>query len=129
MKPRLSTALLALPFVLCLALPATAQVTLKRDAVTYYGTAATTSAPSTIDETKVKEATKEWQKIQSEGIDKESAQGKQLLQKMNERIREVVKEVAEDESRDLVVRKDDVHDKKGKELVDLTDKVVKKLSE
>ena len=82
-----------------------------------------------MDEAKAKEATKEWQKIQSEGIDPDSAQGKQLLQKMNSKVREAVKSIAQDESRDMVVRKDDILDKQGKEAVDLTDKVVAKLGE
>jgi hypothetical protein len=108
---------------------AVAQVTLKRTAVTYYGNAATTSAPSSIDDTEVKEATKEWKRIQAEGIDLDSAQGKQLVQKMNESIRAAVKAVAEDESRDLVVGENDVADNRGKEVLDLTDLVVKKLEE
>lgn len=105
----------------------TAQVKLKRGAVVYTGSASNTSAPATIDETKVREATEEWKRIQSEGIDPDSAQGKQLLVKMKNRIRDAVKSVATDESRDLVVRKDDISDEQGKEVLDLTDKVVDKL--
>ncbi|MCA8964980.1 MAG: hypothetical protein H6838_10910 [Planctomycetes bacterium] len=112
---------------LLLVVAATAQVKLKRGAVVYTGSATNTSAPATIDETKVREATEEWKKMQSEGIDPDSAQGKQLLGKMKTRIREAVKSVATDESRDLVVRKDDISDDKGKEVVDLTDKVIDKL--
>lgn len=112
-----------------LALPLSAQVTLKRSAVVYLGNASNTTAPATIDETKAKEATKEWKKIQADGIDQDSAQGKQLLQQINNKVREAVKTVASDESRDLVVRKDDISDKKGRDVVDLTDKVVAKLGE
>ena len=111
--------------MLCAIAPA--QVTLKRAHVVYFGSAANTSAPATIDEEKVRDATKEWQKIESEGIDKDSAQGKQLVQKMNSRIREAVKAVAGDESRDLVVRTDDITDTRGRDVVDLTEKVVEKL--
>ncbi len=106
-----------------------AQVSLKRGAVVYTGSANNTTAPATIDETKVKEATKEWQKIQADGIELDSARGKQLLRKMNERVREVVKGVATDESRDLVVRKKDIADDQGREVADLTKLVVKKLEE
>jgi len=112
-----------------LSMPLAAQVTLKRGAVVFCGSASNTSAPAFVDEAKVKEATKEWQKIQSEGIDVDSAQGKQLLQQMNSKVREAVKSIAQDESRDMVVRKDDIMDKQGKEAVDLTDKVVAKLGE
>ena len=112
-----------------LSAPLAAQVTLKRGAVVYCGNASNTTAPAFVDEAKAKEATKEWQKIQSEGIDPDSAQGKQLLQKMNSKVREALKWVAQDESGDRVVRKDDFLDKQGKEAVDLTDKVVAKLGE
>lgn len=112
-----------------MAMPLVAQVTLKRGAVVYCGSASNTTAPAVVDESKVKEATKEWQKIQSEGIDTDSAQGKQLLQQMNSKVREAVKSIAQDESRDMVVRKDDISDKQGKDAVDLTDKVVAKLGE
>jgi Skp family chaperone for outer membrane proteins len=48
---------------------------------------------------------------------------------MNNRIREAVKAVATSESRDMVTRKDDVVDKQGREVVDLTSKVVAKVNE
>ncbi len=120
-----------LPFVVAvlLALPAAAQVKLKRGAVVYSGSATNTSAPATIDEAKVRESTQEWKQMQSEGIDPDSAQGKQILGKMNARIRSAVKDVAADESRDLVVRKDDISDTQGKDVADLTDKVIDKLDE
>lgn len=104
-----------------------AQVTVKRGAVVYTGSASNTSAPATVDETKVKEATKEWQKIQDEGIDVGSAQGKQLVAQMNTKIREAVKDVATAESRDMVTRSGDISDKQGRDVVDLTDKVIAKL--
>lgn len=75
----------ALTLLACLAAPAwlagsaVAQVTLKRGAVVYQGSASNTSAPASIDETKVRDATKEWKKIQADGIDVDSAQGKQLI--------------------------------------------------
>lgn len=129
MKLTIAPALFAFVVALGLAMPAAAQVTLKRGAVVYCGSQSNTTAPAIVDETKVKEATKEWQKIQSEGIDHESAQGKQLLQQMNNKVREAIKAIATDESRDLVVRKDDITDKRGKDVTDLTDKVVAKLAE
>ncbi|MBZ0153339.1 MAG: hypothetical protein K8J09_17580 [Planctomycetes bacterium] len=119
---------LAVALLLTLA-PLAAQVTLKRGAVVYQGSGTNTTAPATVDESKLKEATPEWKKIQADGIDVDSAQGKQLIHKMNERIKEAVKSVAQSESRDLVTRKDDIIDKQGKDVVDLTDKVVDKISE
>lgn len=102
---------------------------MKKGAVVYHGSASNTSAPATIQESRVKEATVEWRRIQAEGIDVSSAKGKQLLVQMNNRIREAVRAVAEAESRDMVTRKDDIADRQGRDVVDLTDKVIGKLSE
>jgi hypothetical protein len=107
--------------------PLVAQVSLKRGAVVYTGSAVNTSAPATIDYNKVKEATREWKKMRGDGIDPDSAQGLQLLQQMSDRIREAVNQAANEESRDLVVRKDDIVDPQGKSVADLTDKVIGKL--
>lgn len=106
-----------------------AQVTLKRGAVVYFGSAANTTAPATIDLEKVKAATEQWQKIEADGIDPDSARGKQLIQEMNKVIREAVKTVARDECRDLVVREKDITDDQGREVADLTKKVVEKIEE
>jgi hypothetical protein len=110
-----------------LAISLAAQVTLKRGAVTYHGSACNTTAPATIDESRVRDATPEWQKIQGNGIDPDSAQGKQLVAQMNTRIRDAVRSVAAAESRDLVVRKGDITDRQGRAVADLTDKVVAQL--
>ncbi len=123
-------ALSRLAVVLTLSLaPLAAQVSLKKGGVVYHGSAANTSAPAVVQESKLREATAEWKKMQAEGIDADSAHGKQLLVQMNNRIREAVKAVAEAESRDMVARKDDITDAKGRDVVDLTDKVVTKLAE
>mgnify|MGYP000932418783 CR=1 FL=1 len=60
-------------------------------------------------------------------IDLDSAQGKQLVQQMNAKIRDAVKDVATAESRDFVTRSGDITDKQGREVTDLTDKVIQKL--
>lgn len=104
-----------------------AQITVKSGAVVYHGSASNTSAPATIDEAKVKEATPEWKKMQAEAIDPDSAQGKQLVVRMNTRIQDAVRSVAAAENRDLVTRKDDISDRQGRDIVDLTDKVAKKV--
>lgn len=127
MSPSAASLARFVAILLCVVAAATAQVKLKRGAVVYSGSAANTSAPATIDEARVRDATSEWQRIQAEGIDVDSAQGKQLIGKMKNRIREAVKAVAVDESRDLVVRNDDIADDMGKSVLDLTDKVIDKL--
>lgn len=106
---------------------AVAQVKVKRGAVVYTGSASNTSAPATVDEKTIRDATPEWQTIQDEGIDPSSARGKQLIVKMNQRIREAVRTVASSESRDMVTRKKDLADAQGKEVVDLTQQVVDEL--
>lgn len=120
------------PLLLVLALfaaPLLAQVSVKSGAVVYQGSASNTSAPATIDEGRVREATPEWKKMQAEGIDPSSAQGKQLVVKMNNRIQDAVRSVASAENRDMVTRKDDITDKQGKDVADLTDKVCSKVAE
>ena len=108
---------------------ASAQVTLRRGAVVYTGSAANTTAPATVNAKKVRDATPEWQKIESEGIDPQSARGKQLITRMNSRISKAVKRVADSESKDMVTRKKDLKDDRGRTVTDLTSKVVAKIQE
>ena len=120
MRTKLHTLLLAV----LLATSVSAQVTLKKKAVVYVGSASNTSAPATLDAAKVRLATPEWKKIQSSGIDPNSARGKQLITKMNQRIRQAVKSVADAEGRDMVTRKKDLKDDRGRDVVVLTDLVI-----
>ena len=85
------------------------------------------TAPATLDAAKVRLATPEWQKIQRSGIDPNSARGKQLITKMNQRIRQAVKSVADAEGRDMVTRKKDMKDDRGRDVMDLTDLVVSEI--
>lgn len=103
------------------------QVTVKRGAVVFHGSASNTSAPATIQECKVRDATREWQKIQSDGVDVDSAQGKQLIAQMNAKIRDAVKTAATAEGRDMVARKGDITDAQGHDVFDLTEKVIAQL--
>jgi Skp family chaperone for outer membrane proteins len=127
MIPSLATVLRSVSVGVCLCMALTCQVTLKRGAVVFHGSASNTSAPAIIQEAKVREATREWQKIQADGIDPDSAQGKQLMAQMNGKIRDAVKAVATAESRDMVARKGDISDAQGRDVADLTDKVVAQL--
>lgn len=102
-------------------------VSLKSGAVIYCGSASNTTAPATIDEQKVREATPEWQTIQSEGVKKGSARYKLLSAEMDKRIREAVKTAAGEQSRDLVVRDGDVEDARGREVADITTQVIARL--
>ena len=115
---------LAITFVTSLAL---AQVDLKQDAVVFTGSASNTSAPATIDESKVKHATPEWQTIEGEGVRRGSARYILLSAEMDKRIRDAAKKAATAESKDLIVRSGDVLNNRGKTVADLTDKVIANL--
>ncbi|MGC6488815.1 MAG: hypothetical protein ACON4Z_14305 [Planctomycetota bacterium] len=123
MRTKLHTSLLAI----LLAATVSAQVTLKKKAVVYVGSAANTTAPATLNASKVRLSTPEWKKIKSSGIDPDSARGKQLINKMNQRIRRAVKEVADAEGRDMVTRKKDMKDDRGRDVMDLTDLVISEI--
>lgn len=123
------TTIVSLFMFAALSTTAAAQVTLKKGAKVYHGSAANTTAPATVKETKVRAATPEWQKIEDEGIDPQSARGKQLITKMNSRISRAIKSVADAESRDMVTRKKDLKDDRGRAVEDLTAKVIAKINE
>ena len=108
---------------------ASAQVTLRKGAVVYTGSAANTTAPAIVTEKKVRAATPEWQKIVDEGIDPQSARGKQLITRMNLRINQAIESIADSESKDMVTRKKDLKDDRGRTVIDLTSKVVAKIKE
>ncbi len=103
---------------------AVGQVGLRSGAVVYFGSASNTSSPATLDEAKVREATPEWRTIQADGVKKGSARYQLLVGEMDRRIREAVRTAAGRAGRDLVVRKGDVEDARGKDVVDMTDQVL-----
>jgi Skp family chaperone for outer membrane proteins len=114
---------------LALAAPnAIAQVKLKGSAVVYCGAASQTSAPASIDEKRVRDATPEWQTIRSEGVKHGSARYALLVAEADKRIKEAVKAASSDAGKDLVVRSGDVEDAQGKDVADITDQVIAKLS-
>ncbi|MGE3171764.1 MAG: hypothetical protein AB7O97_04000 [Planctomycetota bacterium] len=113
--------------ILVSAVSAVAQVELKADAVVYYGSASNTSAPASIDEQKVREATPEWQKIQAEGVRRGSARYILLVGEMDKRIRTAAQTAAAAATKDFVVRAGDVADAKGKTVADLTTEVIANL--
>ena len=106
---------------------ALAQVDLKQDAVVYFGSASNTSAPAMIDETKVRKATPEWQKIQAEGVRRGSARYILLMGEMDNRIRSAAQAVAGATGKDLIVRKGDIVDAQGKTVADVTSKIIREL--
>ena len=105
-----------------------AQVDLKQEAVVYFGSGANTSAPATIDEDRVRDATSEWQTIQSEGVRRGSARYNLLVAEMEKRIRTAVRAAVSEKGNDLVVRSGDIQDAKGKTVADITNDVIGKLN-
>lgn len=116
-------ALLMTAALLCSA-AATSQVDVKADAVVYFGSASNTSAPATIDEQKVREATPEWQTIQSEGVRRGTARYILLTAEMDKRIRDAAQKAAAAASKDLIVRSGDITNARGKTATDLTTNVI-----
>ncbi|MEQ1630952.1 MAG: hypothetical protein ABL997_01170 [Planctomycetota bacterium] len=106
---------------------AVAQVDVKSDAVVYFGSASNTSAPATIDEQKVREATPEWQTIQAEGVRRGSARYMLLVGEMDRRIRTAAQSAASKSSKDLVVRSGDITNDNGRTPTDLTSDVIANL--
>ncbi len=124
--PAIRAAMLGIAAFLC-SVAANAQVDLKSDAVVYFGSASNTSAPATIDEQKVREATPEWQTIQSEGVRRGSARYILLAAEMDKRIRDAAQKAAAAASKDLVVRSGDITNARGKATNDLTTSVIANL--
>jgi Skp family chaperone for outer membrane proteins len=104
-----------------------AQVDLKQDAVVYFGSGSNTTAPATIDESKVRKATPEWQEIQAKQVRRGSARYILLMSEMDKRIRAACQQAAGGAGKDLVVRKDDIDDARGKSVTDLTSDVIQNL--
>jgi len=106
---------------------AVAQVTVKRNAMVLYGSAANTSNPATIDMKKVEKKTPEYKTIKSDGVRKGTARYELLVAKMHKRIKTAAKAAAESQSCDCVIRKGDIKDKKGKSVSDLTEETIEQL--
>ncbi len=99
----------------------------KRGAVVLFGSAANCCQPSTIHYKRVQKATPEWKTIKSERVKKGSARYDLLISEMNSRINTEGASVAQDESRDCVVRTGDIKDAGGQTVTDLTDAVIDEL--
>lgn len=125
--PRLVSAAALLLAAVAFARAGYAQVDLKSDAVVYFGSASNTSAPATIDEQKVREATQEWKTIQAEGVRRGSARYMLLVAEMEKRIRDAAQRAAAAASKDLVVRTGDITQANGRAVTDLTANVIANL--
>ena len=113
--------------LLMFAASAIAQVDLRTDAVVYFGSASNTSAPATIDEQRVREATVEWQTIQADAVRRGSARYILLVGEMDRRIRTAAQAAATKSSKDLVVRTGDITNDNGRIPTDLTSDVIANL--
>ena len=100
---------------------------LKSDADVLFGNADNCTRPAQIVYKKVRDKTPEWKTIRAEGVDAGSARYDILVERMEARIKRVVKALAKAEGCDCVVRKKDVVDTRGLDVIDITDDAVKKL--
>lgn len=102
-------------------------ITIKRGGVVLYGATANCSQPATINWSKVRRATPEWKKIQSEDVRKGSGRYDLLIADMNGRIERAAASAADTANRDCVVRKGDVKSNNGLKVADLTSEVIAEL--
>ena len=119
---RLSVWVFAAAMCLLASWPAqlTAQVRLTDRATVYFGSPINSSAPATISFRTIRNATPEWQQIESQGIRRGSARYRLLVQQMHRRICKAADRVAGERGLDLVVRKKDITDAGGHQPIDIT---------
>lgn len=128
MKTLATRTVLTLLAALGLALTAVAQgVETADDAVVYFGSTSACTKPAEINFKKVRDATPEWKKIRSDGVQKGTARYSLLISDMKKRMKRLCKKVAQDKGNDCVVKEGDITDAKGLTVDDLTDAVVKLL--
>lgn len=96
-------------------------------AVVLYGSSTNTTKPATIDYKDVEQRTPEYQTIRSEGVRKGSARYDLLVSGMKVRIKMAAVLAARAGGIDCVVRKGDIKDAQGLEVMDLTDRVIAEL--
>ncbi len=99
----------------------------KRDVL--YGNSRKTTKPAKVKLQKCMEATKEYKTIESESIEKGSARYNILIAKAHARVQRAVRRVAAELSHDCVVKSGSYHNPKSLDVVDITDDVVKEISD
>ncbi len=91
------------------------------------GCASNCTKPATVAYKEVRDATPEWQEIESEGVRRGSARFTLLSARMRQRILAAVGLVAINSGHDLVVTRGDIEDARGLEVEDITDLVIDEL--
>ena len=91
------------------------------------GSASNCSKPATVRFQDVRDATPEWQTIESEGVRQGSARYTLLNARLRQRIKAAADSVAGSAGHDLVVNQGDITDARGLEVTDITDEVVDEL--
>lgn len=102
-------------------------VALEKDARVISGSSANCSKPATIDFEEVRDATPEWQEIESEGVRKGSARYTLLTARMGQRIKAAAKLVAVHTGHDLIVVSGGISDDRGLDVADVTDLIIDEL--
>ncbi len=102
-------------------------VELKRSPMLICGSASNCTKPATLRFTQVREATPEWQTIDSEGVRQGSARYTLLTARLRQRIKAAAERVAGDAGHDLLVNQGDITNARGLEVTDVTDEVIDEL--
>lgn len=102
-------------------------VDLQEGAIVVSGSAANCTKPAMISYLDIRDATPEWQEIESEGVRKGSARYALLSSRMGQRIAAAAKAVARDLGHDLIVVEGGISDPRGLEVLDITDLVIDEL--
>ena len=108
------------------ALPAQG-VKLTSGPIVFCGSASNCTKPATVRYEEVRDATPEWQTIESDGVRKGSARYTLLTARMGQRMKAAADTVARNEGHDLVVNEEGIEDARDLEVADITDQVVQAL--
>ena len=103
-------------------------VKLTSSPIVFGGSASNCTKPATIGYDDVRDATPEWQTIESDGVRKGRARYTLLTARMGQRIKAAADAVAGREGHDLVVNEGDIDDAQGLEVADITEQVIQALS-
>lgn len=103
-------------------------VVLKPRGLVLFGSVAVSTSPASVDFMLVVKATDEWRTIRRQGVREGSGRYDLLLSRMNQRLRKVIAQIAEDQGRDCVFRTRDLKESNGLPVVNLTKAVLRVLS-
>lgn len=102
-------------------------VSMKKGAKVFYGEPSTCSRPATIRFDELKESTDEWKRIQSEGIKEGSATYIILMNTINTKINNAVKDYCKNAVYDMACEEGSIKNSNGLPVNDITDDILPNL--